>query len=217
MSKASLKPINSQFDEFKFKKYMAKFPFNNKETLNLWLKTNELTYDQFLLWFERSNTSDNLMENCPWMDYLLNTYKPSKNAADKYHNKFGVFIDFMLEKATNDFKRQLCVLKQKNECIEPGLLLKIFVDELTTPLTNMVSPTLTLEINVARQSNKLKGETPNDRYDSFITILKDKSYVLDIFNEYPVLLNRLIKKVELTTKELIEVFSRLLSDYDDLC
>jgi type 2 lantibiotic biosynthesis protein LanM len=193
---------------------MAMYPFNEKVAFNQWLDTNNLTYDQFLEWFDRENTSNNSMEDCPWMDYLMCSYEATDNVADKYTNKFGVLIDFMLEKAISDLKNKLI---NKNVNINFQLLLNIFIKELSESLINMIAPTLTLELYLARISIKLSGNNTEERYESYIQKLSDKEYIYSLFTEYPVLLKRLKNKIEYSASEIHEVYSHLVNDYHALC
>jgi type 2 lantibiotic biosynthesis protein LanM len=217
MIKQNVIPKNLNFDVFKFNKYMAMYPFNDKDAFSQWLDTNDLNYDQFLLWFDKDNTGNKSMEDCPWMDYLLNIYKPAINVSSKYSNQFGVCIDFMVEKASYDFNKKISIIKNvHNEKIKPQIFKNIFIQELRDSLASMITPTLTLELNVSRVSKQLFGENSKERYTSYIRMLSDKVYVLKIFDEYPVLLERLITKCIQSISELIEFYTRLITDFKGL-
>lgn len=51
----------------------------------------------------------------------------------------------------------------------------------------LLDRTLVLEMHVARMQGVLSGETPEQRFASFVERLRDPAVVLSIFREYPVL------------------------------
>jgi type 2 lantibiotic biosynthesis protein LanM len=194
------------------------FPFNDTKLFKQWLSINNLTHDEFLEWFENNpQNSSELMENT-WIHYLLNDYKLSfgKDLGDDFH-PFATFVGFIVEKATTEFENKLDEIGNFNtECINPLLFKRTFIKELVHSLVSIITPTLTLELNVARESNILIGNSSEARYQNFINLLSDTNYVLQIFCEYPVLLDRLIIKTEQNISELIEIYSRLTKDYHEL-
>jgi len=205
------------FDYFKYNKYMSVYPFKDENSFNEWRTINMVSKEEFSSWFDKNNLTTPIKDNCPWMDYLCNHYKPSSKVQMKYSDQFCVLVDFIIEKATFQFRQEISSIENTNKYINSKIFVNIFKQELTNAFSNMISPTLTLEMNVARLAKKITGKTSDERYKNFINLLSEKIYIQQIFNEYPVLLNRIIGKVNSSSNELLEVYSRIVSDYSKLC
>lgn len=83
-------------------------------------------------------------------------------------------------------------------------------------LLNVISRTLTLELNVARLQGELSGESPQDRFISFLQLLSNTEYSISILKEYPVLARYVINYVNQWVDESIEFLSRLCEDWNDI-
>ena len=216
MNNVSLANRNNNFDVFKYNKYMATYPFSDIGAFKQWLEVNNLTHEEFVLWFNKDNQQPTYEANI-WMDYLLNEYTPNQNVVGKYKNKFGVLIDFLIEKAKVELTAKTAKIKNNFlGQINPNTFERLLEKELTYSLTMMVTPTLTLELNVARVSKTLNGDTPEERFKHYIKLLSEKDYALQIFNEYPVLFDFLVTKTENYISEYLEFYSRLVRDYSEL-
>ena len=87
------------------------------------------------------------------------------------------------------------------------------IPQLIEQLYPICYKTIILELNVAKVSGRLQGETPKDRYEYFTqTLLKDKDYIQTLYNEYPVLIRLLITKCEYWTTNFLMLLDRLVKD-----
>jgi|GEM_PF-2457121 len=86
----------------------------------------------------------------------------------------------------------------------PGLLLK-------------TSRTLTLELNVARLQGQLTGETPQQRYRSFIDRLSQPAVARAILTEYPVLARQGLLFIDQWRRFSVEFVRHLCEDWPALC
>lgn len=78
-------------------------------------------------------------------------------------------------------------------------------------LVVMLGRTMALELNVARLQGVLTGETPQERFRSFIERLRQRETALSLFHEYPVL----IRQINLTLEQWVACgleFLRHLTD-----
>ena len=78
-----------------------------------------------------------------------------------------------------------------NRPIGPAELMPHFDAQLPELLTPMLTPTLVLELNVARLQDRLAGDDSAARFHSFTQLLRDDAYRRQLFGEYPVLAEQL--------------------------
>ncbi|MBO3462201.1 type 2 lanthipeptide synthetase LanM family protein [Aetokthonos hydrillicola Thurmond2011] len=80
-------------------------------------------------------------------------------------------------------------------------------------LLMMLSPTLVLELNVARLQGLLQGNTPQERFQSFVVRLRQPDVALSILQEYPVLARQLTICIKRWVDVSLEFLQRLCSDW----
>lgn len=85
--------------------------------------------------------------------------------------------------------------------------------DLRPRLLKMIGRTLALELHVARLRDRLEGESPQERYESFVALLSCPKYSLEIFIEYPVLARRVLECVNQWTRFALEVLESLCTDW----
>jgi len=71
-----------------------------------------------------------------------------------------------------------------------------FVGSLLESFQRMLAQTMILQLNIARLQGELSGESPSERFQSFIDMLGDRVFVMQILREYPVLARQLIRRAE---------------------
>ncbi len=76
--------------------------------------------------------------------------------------------------------------------------------------------TIVLELNVARLANLLSGDTPEDRFCSFIEMLSTEHAVLELLREYPVLARQLAVRLRLWVDSNLEFLGRLSADWREI-
>ncbi|MDF5712055.1 MAG: type 2 lanthipeptide synthetase LanM family protein [Nostoc sp. S4] len=93
----------------------------------------------------------------------------------------------------------------------------ILFGALPEKLFEMLTPTMVLELNVARLLGLLSGETPTERFLSFLERLYQKDIVLTLLQEYPVLARQLVICIENWVNSSLEFLQRLCADWDAIC
>lgn len=122
------------------------------------------------------------------------------------------FVSEAIEKLQNGINNLYIKYNIKEELLHKNVLLK-FIPQLIEQLYPICYKTIILELNVAKVSGVLKGETAKDRYEYFTqTLLKDKDYIQGLYNEYPVLIRLLITKCEYWSANFLMLLERLLKD-----
>ncbi|MDJ0615913.1 MAG: type 2 lanthipeptide synthetase LanM family protein [Calothrix sp. MO_192.B10] len=94
-----------------------------------------------------------------------------------------------------------------------GILFAVLPEKLLEILT----PTMVLELNVARLQGLLSGETPRERFVSFLQHLYVKDGIISILQEYPVLARQLVICLDNWVDGSLEFLQRLCADWDDIC
>ncbi len=129
---------------------------------------------------------------------ITNNYKISHNNTVLFEPFFDPYLMFVI------FELETKV---------PKSLLNNLITQLRETLFDISYQTLILELNVMRLNDELLGETSEERYQYFChQILRNKDFLTNFYNEYPVLFRLLCKKTYYWTKNIKEMFSRLERD-----
>ena len=99
---------------------------------------------------------------------------------------------------------------------DPATIENLLFGSLPVELAGMMSRTMALELNVARVSEELTGETPDERFESFIGSLADPAVAQRIFAEYPVLARSLTETIDRRIDAGLELLERLSRDWPEI-
>lgn len=83
-------------------------------------------------------------------------------------------------------------------------------------LADIVTPTMVLEINVAREEQRLAGETAEERYSDFITKLHDRDFFLGLCSEYTVMARLCIERLTMWQDRMTELLEAVIADFERL-
>lgn len=95
------------------------------------------------------------------------------------------------------------------EAIEPLLALN-----LAEPLLMMMTRVMVLELNVARLQTLLTGDTPEERFASFLNRLEDPEITSRLLDEYPVMVDQIVHRLETWSAFNLEFLEHLCNDWD---
>lgn len=93
-----------------------------------------------------------------------------------------------------------------------ALLLPNFVQQIMPK----ISKTLVLELNIARLRGQLQGETPQERFHSYIQRLCQREHLVAFLEEYCVLARQFLVAIERWVVCSLELLSRLCADWDEM-
>jgi type 2 lantibiotic biosynthesis protein LanM len=88
----------------------------------------------------------------------------------------------------------------------------LFGPSMQARLLPILDRTLVLELNVARVQGRLAGETPEDRFGSFVALLARRDTRQALVDEYPVLARALVETLEAWVEVSLELLGRLAVD-----
>lgn len=90
----------------------------------------------------------------------------------------------------------------------------ILFANLSAQLLMILSRTLVLEMHVARLRGLLRGETPEERFNNFLQLLRQREMAITIFREYPVLAREVTTCISEWETASLEFLERLCADWE---
>nr|WP_298728639.1 type 2 lanthipeptide synthetase LanM family protein [uncultured Steroidobacter sp.] len=93
---------------------------------------------------------------------------------------------------------------------------QLLYEALPRQLLSIASRTLVLEMHVLKLQQRLAGETPQDRFESFIEHLQSPQTSLALLNEYPVLARELVSCLRNWHTSSARLVANLCDDWADL-
>ncbi|MEB3319114.1 MAG: type 2 lanthipeptide synthetase LanM family protein [Cyanobacteriota bacterium] len=93
-------------------------------------------------------------------------------------------------------------------------LQELFLEALLAVAYRITHRTLVLELNVARLEERLEGETAEERFQSFVRLLRDPAVAWALYQEYPVLTRQVMEGMDQLTEVILELLHRLEADRD---
>ena len=103
-----------------------------------------------------------------------------------------------------------------NAPFSPDAAEEMLASPLAQQLLMMMARVLVLELNVARLEGVLSGDTPEERFDSFVSRLQKPGVADQLFNEYPVLLEQVVNTLNKWAAFSLEFLRHLCEDWTAL-
>lgn len=100
--------------------------------------------------------------------------------------------------------------------LEPSTLERGLLAHVAEKLLRMIMKVMVLELNVARVRGALSGETPDQRFASFLERLHDRSFADAVLEEYATLTRQVTARLEQWLVFCLEFVKHYLDDYDAL-
>lgn len=99
---------------------------------------------------------------------------------------------------------------------DPAQIEEILLTGLAEQLFARLSPTLVMELQIARLRGLLSGETPEARFDSFVALLKQPDFTLALLQEYAVLTRRVLTVLDNRVSFMLDFARQLCADWPEL-
>lgn len=97
---------------------------------------------------------------------------------------------------------------------DPDTAVDLLFQPLPVQLLYLTGRTLVLELNIARLEGRLRGETPAERFRSFVEGLREPGALLGLLRTYPVLARQLVTRLDNWVDAGRELLRRLADDRD---
>ena len=221
--------INQSQGTSRLDRWQNQKPFQQDGYFGQWLAQHDLdkTTFEYLLAEDDDQLQLRLSTLPPWVSDIYSAYADrlpddvggKGQANEQSTTTFLPLIEPLLYLGCERLQRGLQELVQSNVHIpfESTTVHSVFQQQLQQQLLQMASRTLTLEINVARLSGQLVGNSPTERFASFIQHIQQPEHIIAFFQEYPVLARTLTHTVEQWVAVSLEFLQRLCHDWDTLC
>ena len=149
---------------------------------------------------------------------LLTLPRPLEYPADLLRSSvpgFLVAAEPIVRRALGDLHRKIDATlgPERTGRWDPASLDRILLGLLGDRLLSTLTGTLLLELHVARLREQLPGDTPEERFVSFLDRLRAPDVQAALFGEYPLLHEQLALVIEQWTTFSLEFLQRLCSDW----
>jgi len=223
---AAEQPVDQELAQKRLRRWRAQTPFNNDVYFAERLRKNRLTESGFI-WFlgEPSQQLRQRFQPAPaWLSELerLYTQWAERQAAGQEQKEEDLGFLFVARPLILDGHERLRAgveqLRQQRQYVpfDAQTVEKLFLPNLFIQLSQVASRTMVLELNVARVEERLRGETPEERFQDFIRQLREPATALAILHEYPVLARQLKQCVDYWARNSLEFLRRLCADWEEL-
>ncbi|HWM91356.1 MAG TPA: type 2 lanthipeptide synthetase LanM family protein [Thermoanaerobaculia bacterium] len=107
--------------------------------------------------------------------------------------------------------RQITTIPIEPEAVATGLLATLLAR-----LRWATERALALELHASRLEGRLQGDTPEERFASFVSFLKKPDTALEILRRYPVMARDACRHAEQWVETSLEMVERLVADRDEI-
>ncbi len=209
-------------------KFREKAPFHeNKELWAQFLKANELTEEDLhlALGMPPETLVQNVKSACSWVEdfeVAINEFPWDAPPPLKWSDntppsmKILIFARPVVAWALNGIKKAVRSLSEAigNASVpDPEKISEHFMSSLMTNAYAITHRTLVLELNVARLRGELTGETPEQRFQSYLKKLEDPNYAQQLFREYVVMTRLLMESSKMIADVCVQFIQRLIKDW----
>lgn len=147
---------------------------------------------------------------------------PSELPSGQESNGFLYAIEPLVSQGISSLEASIETLLNKYQenkplPFDPNTAKVILFKHLPEKLLQILSQTMVLELNVARLQGLLSGDTPRERFLSFLDRIYQKDVMVAILAEYPVLARQLIVTIDRWVSFSLEFLQHLCADWEAIC
>ncbi len=219
-------PVNQELAQKRLQRWRAQTPFNNDVYFTERLRKNRLSESDFIgLLGEPCQQLRRRFQPAPaWLSELERLYMQWKMRKSPVREQEGEDLGFLfiakplIYDGRVRLREGIEQLKKSHQRVpfEAEKVENLFLPNLFMQLSQVASRTMVLELNVARVEERLRGDTPEERYKDFIRQLREPGTSLAILLEYPVLARQLKRCVDFWVRNSIEFLRHLSDDWEEL-
>jgi len=128
-------------------------------------------------------------------------------------------LDPLIERGCDRLRQRLQRRVSVDDCalhIRPDRYADLFLARLRSRLAGMLSQAVVLELQVARLSGELEGDTPEDRWINFVHSLCTRRQTIAFLREYPVLARQIVESINRWVDTSALFVGRLCTDWPSL-
>lgn len=215
----------------RMKRWRKQSPFMDNSYFNQRLDLDGITEDEFL--YLLGEPIEAVKERLPippnWLTNLaqaflasnITNFKPLSYPNEFKGKKIELFLD-VIEPLIRQGREQVQaeVLKLNQIRSDLPFIAETIVDlleiNLSEQLLNICSRTMVLELQIAGLQGLLKGDSPQERFYSFLKQLRQDSGIVSLLKEYPILARQLTICIDQWIAFSIEFLQHFCADWDEI-
>ena len=210
----------------RLQRWRSQYPFTTDSYFVQRLAINGVTEDELhtLLGEPIETVRDDFSTSPAWLMALADGFRCADADGDPAEgvwladesDGFLTLIESLIDHGRKRFRQALQALVGTRSGLpfDSAKVEAILAEDLPEQLVWMMSRTLALELNVARLQGFLEGDSPADRFQSFIRRLRKRDVALALLQEYPVLARQLAQRIDQWVIVSLELVERLIADWD---
>jgi type 2 lantibiotic biosynthesis protein LanM len=223
--------INSELAEQRMQSWRKQSPFIDDSFFAQRLEIDKITEDEFFyILGEPIETLRERFPNSPqWLVNLAEVFSyPTASKPEplpypdelegKEASLFLYAIEPLIRQGCQRLQEEVEKLSQTllEKPFNPKTIVATLLVNLPGKLLNLCSRTMVLELQVASLQGILKGDTPQERFYSFLQHLRQPENILNLLQEYPILARQLTICIEQWITYSLEFLHHLCADWDEI-
>lgn len=226
----SQQSVNQDLAQRRLNHWQNQIPFDKDSYFTERLALDDISQEKFFsLLGESIDTVKQRFPKTPsWLIQLNQAFSDAVNRDPQFQlpklsknlgtEKFLYLIEPLIIQGCRRLSEGIQELSQEQTELpfDPEAVVEILLPHLAQRLLHILDRTLVLELNVARLQGLLKGDTSQERFESFVECLRQPNIALSILQEYPVLARQATTAVNHWVRFSLEFLRHLSVDWDDI-
>lgn len=210
----------------RYQQWRSQIPFNQDHYFAERLRQDKLNESQFQALLAETAPELQARQSQPpdWLGQLAAAFEQPQpplpaGIAQQVNQSFLIALAPLLAYSWQQLKASLVALSRRYAPLpfDPTTVGEMALAGLPDRLLLTISRTFVLEMHVARISGRLRGESPESRFQAYLDWLAEPQNRLAVWREYPVLARLIVARLNHWLVAQTELFSRLCADYSAIC
>jgi class II lanthipeptide synthase len=202
-------------------RWRAQRPFGDAAIFTRRLASDGITEKELstLLGEPASAVRERCAATPPWLAELASAMPRPGSGEEQRSDDRPSFLQLvrpLLDRAVHRLRDHVEALARSRAKVpfDAETVIGILFGDVPEALTDMMARTLVLELNVARLDGELTGDTPEERFRSFVRRLGEPDVALRVLSEYPVLARQVVNTLDRWIATSAELLRNLCDDWD---
>ena len=222
---------NSHLGKLRMNDWISQSSFRDESHFNIWLQSAGITEKEFLLILSDPKwiVAKSNIHCSEWFFDIVQAFSNYPIQKDSPHfltegtvtqgiEGFLLIIGRLIEQALQRLRvgiRSILNTSPSTPFNVNGIE-SILTTTLFSRVLRVLNRTLILELNIARLKGILYGDTPSERFNSFLQLMRQRDKIISLLKEYPVLARQLTICLNQWVGFSLEFLKHLCADYEKL-